>query len=30
MTDVVGKVRQVWFSGGEQGVRWSRLGQVID
>ncbi|MEZ5534242.1 MAG: signal peptidase I [Thiolinea sp.] len=30
MMDVVGKVRQVWLSLGEQGVRWSRMGKVID
>ena len=26
--DVVGRVRQVWFSWGEGGVRWSRLGST--
>lgn len=27
--DVVGRVRQVWFSWGEDGVRWERLGRMI-
>ncbi|MGB1009108.1 MAG: signal peptidase I [Thiolinea sp.] len=30
LMDVVGKVRQVWFSKGEAGIRWKRLGQTID
>lgn len=30
LQDVVGKARQVWFSSGDDGVRWSRLGQVLD
>jgi signal peptidase I len=29
MQDVVGRVRQVWFSWGSQGVRWERLGHVV-
>lgn len=29
MQDVVGRVRQVWFSWGAQGVRWERLGHVV-
>jgi len=29
LQDVVGRVRQVWFSWGEGGVRWARLGRVI-
>lgn len=29
MADVVGRVRQVWFSWGPQGVRWERLGHVV-
>ena len=29
LQDVVGRVRQVWFSWGEGGVRWSRLGRVV-
>lgn len=27
--DVVGKARQVWFSRGSEGVRWDRLGRVL-
>jgi signal peptidase I len=30
MADVVGRARQLWFSKGEGGVRWERLGRVID
>ena len=26
LQDVVGRVRQIWFSWGDDGVRWSRLG----
>ena len=29
LQDVVGRVRQVWFSWGEGGVRWARLGRMI-
>lgn len=29
LQDVVGRVRQVWFSWGAQGVRWDRLGHVV-
>jgi signal peptidase I len=29
LQDVVGRVRQVWFSWGAQGVRWERLGHVV-
>ncbi len=29
LQDVVGRVRQVWFSWGEGGVRWARLGKTI-
>lgn len=29
LQDVVGRVRQVWFSWGEDGVRWARLGRMI-
>ncbi len=29
LQDVVGRVRQVWFSWGEDGVRWARLGKTI-
>ena len=28
--DVVGKARQVWFSSGPDGVRWQRLGKVLE
>ena len=28
LRDVVGKVRQIWFSRGTDGVRWSRLGRL--
>ena len=30
MQDVVGKARQVWFSSGPDGVRWQRLGKVLE
>ncbi len=30
LQDVVGKARQVWFSSGEDGVRWARLGHVLE
>lgn len=30
LQDVVGKARQIWFSIGENGVRWSRLGKVLE
>jgi len=30
MEDVIGRARQVWFSRGPDGVRWSRLGQVLE
>jgi signal peptidase I len=30
LADVVGRVWQIWFSWGEGGVRWSRLGRVPD
>ncbi|HEY8102209.1 MAG TPA: signal peptidase I [Burkholderiaceae bacterium] len=30
LQDVVGKARQVWFSIGENGVRWERLGRVLN
>lgn len=29
LQDVLGRARQVWFSSDTQGVRWSRLGQVL-
>jgi len=30
MQDVVGRARQVWFSAGEGGIRWRRLGLRIE
>lgn len=30
LQDIVGRVRQVWFSWGEGGVRWARLGRLIE
>ena len=30
MQDVVGKARQVWFSSDRDGVRWQRLGKVLE
>lgn len=30
MQDILGKARQVWFSSDAQGVRWARLGHVLD
>jgi signal peptidase I len=30
MQDILGRARQVWFSMDSQGVRWERLGQVLD
>jgi signal peptidase I len=29
LEDVVGRARQVWFSHGPDGVRWSRLGHLV-
>ena len=29
MQDILGRARQVWFSADEKGVRWERLGQVL-
>lgn len=29
LRDVVGKARQIWFSWGEVGIRWERLGKVL-
>ena len=29
MQDILGRARQVWFSVDEKGVRWERLGQVL-
>ena len=30
MEDVIGHVRQVWFSIGDGGVRWARVGTMLD
>jgi len=30
MSDVVGRARQVWFSYGTEGVRWQRLGDLLE
>lgn len=30
MQDILGKVRQVWFSSDARGIRWERLGQVLE
>ena len=30
MQDILGKARQVWFSSDAQGVRWDRLGLVLE
>ena len=30
MQDILGKARQVWFSSDAQGVRWNRLGLVLE
>ena len=30
LSDLVGNARQVWFSSGEDGVRWGRLGKVLE
>jgi len=30
MQDILGRARQVWFSSDSQGVRWGRLGQVLE
>lgn len=30
MQDILGRARQVWFSSNTQGVRWDRLGQVLE
>ena len=30
MQDIFGRARQVWFSSSPQGVRWERLGQVLE
>jgi len=30
LADLTGKARQIWFSSGESGVRWSRIGRVVE
>ena len=30
LSDLVGNARQVWFSSGEGGIRWDRLGKVLE
>ena len=30
LSDIVGRVRQVWFSKSAEGIRWSRIGQLIN
>lgn len=30
MRDVVGKAQQIWYSKGEEGVRWDRLGMLFE
>jgi signal peptidase I len=30
LSDLIGKARQIWFSKGENGIRWSRLGKVVE
>ncbi len=30
MQDILGRARQVWFSSDRNGVRWGRLGQVLE
>jgi signal peptidase I len=30
LSDLIGKARQIWFSTGENGIRWSRLGKVVE
>lgn len=29
LSDVVGRPRQIWFSYGEDGIRWDRIGQAV-
>lgn len=29
LSDVVGRPRQIWFSYGEEGIRWDRIGQAV-
>jgi hypothetical protein len=30
LSDLIGKARQISFSEGENGIRWSRLGKVVE
>jgi signal peptidase I len=30
LSDLVGNARQIWFSAGNNGVRWDRLGKVLE
>ena len=30
LSDLVGNARQIWFSAGNNGVRWGRLGKVLE
>jgi signal peptidase I len=30
LQDVVGRARQVWWSSGDEGIRWGRLGKVLE
>jgi signal peptidase I len=30
LQDVVGRARQVWWSSGDDGIRWQRLGKVLE
>ncbi len=30
LSDLVGNARQIWFSSGEGGIRWDRLGKVLE
>ena len=30
LSDLVGSARQIWFSSGDGGVRWDRLGKVLE
>jgi signal peptidase I len=30
LSDLVGNARQIWYSSGEAGIRWDRLGKVLE
>ncbi len=30
LSDVAGRVQQIWFSYGEDGIRWRRLGMTVE